>query len=50
MTRLLLIATPSTLSAQLAKLQSDLRGVVKSGPPIKWDSRKDSHPDYLEVK
>ena len=47
---IILIAKASTLSLHLAQLQSDLRGVVPSGPPIRWDSRKDLHPDYLEVK
>lgn len=47
MTRLILICTPSTLSKQLAEIQK--QGLVPSGPTITWDSRKDSHPDYLEV-
>jgi len=48
MTRILVLATASTLSAQLAALQP--LGVVPSGPPIRWDSRDDHHEDFLAVE
>ena len=50
MTRILLIGKASTLSAQLAALQDETKGLVLSGKPIRWDSRVDTHPDYLAVE
>lgn len=36
MTRIIILAAPNTLSAQLAEIQK--QGLVPSGPTIRWDN------------
>jgi hypothetical protein len=47
-TRLLLIGKANTLSYQLSEIQK--LGLVPSGKPIRWDSRRSDYPDYLALE